>query len=744
MRPKPTCPRSLLLLCCILLCLAPALLAAPARKGLLTFRQPDGSPVQAYLSGDEFGHLVLTPDGCSLMQDAEGWWCYASYDYYGRRVNTGVHAGDPAAPGSVIAASSRIPYDLIRRRRSVRARRPEPVRQGDYVRTRSGEGGGLHRTLIILAQFQDLPFTYTRDDFERLINGPGQTSALAYFNEQWKGHTTFQFDITDIVTLPQPYRYYGADNEDEEEENAPRMIRDACAAVGSEVDFSQYDNDGDGMVDNLFVFYAGPNQAEGADEDHVWPHQWYLLSGAHLTFQQDGVFVDNYACTSELRIIDAQTTGLAYIGTFCHEYTHTFNFPDLYDGDDNDDGYAEGLWRTIDLMDAGNYNDDGRTPPNYSALERWRFGISEGRLLTEGTHTLQPVQKNGDYFYLPTDNEEEWFLFECRQEQGWDRFIGGSGLLIYHIDRSNRPAGYSDVAGAEVTAERRWYLNQVNARPDHQCIDLIEPDPQARTYYQDAFKKRDMNAIGLLAAHAFWPDEQFNIYTCDTNPAFVFWGNGKADENPTPSPLGLVDIRRNDDGSVTFTVFDDLDEDKRAPAVRLDSREVFQDACIIQWSSQDPAFTGESIIRFGQADASRLEEHVVQSYENGTGKYAYVIENLQPNESYNIELFCRKGGVPGPVFTFGILTDKEKNGYPYIYLKNIDRGPGGSFGSDTAIPLRVYNAIDADGVSWYFDGKEIRRGADGYFHLTRSGELKAVVSYPSGSTDIIVKKIVVK
>ena len=73
MRPKPTCLRRLSLICHILLFLAPALSAAPARKGLLNLRQPDGTIVQAYLSGDEFGHVLLTPDGCSLVQDADGW-----------------------------------------------------------------------------------------------------------------------------------------------------------------------------------------------------------------------------------------------------------------------------------------------------------------------------------------------------------------------------------------------------------------------------------------------------------------------------------------------------------------------------------------------------------------------------------------------------------------------------------------------------------------------------------------------
>ena len=98
MEPKPTCLRHLSLILYIFFCLAPAVLAAPARKGLLNLRQPDGTIVQAYLTGDENGHLVLTPDGCSLTQDAEGWWCYARYDFYGHRLNTGEHAGAPDTP----------------------------------------------------------------------------------------------------------------------------------------------------------------------------------------------------------------------------------------------------------------------------------------------------------------------------------------------------------------------------------------------------------------------------------------------------------------------------------------------------------------------------------------------------------------------------------------------------------------------------------------------------------------------
>ena len=738
MTPKPTCLRRLSLILYICCCLAPALTAAPARKGLLNLRQPDGTVVQAYLTGDENGHLVLTPDGCSLMQDAEGWWCYARYDYYGHRLNTGEHAGDPDTPGEVIAASRNIPYELLRQRRAARIRRARPLRQRELARTRAGENGGVRHGLIILAQFPDREFIYSRTDFENLINGDEPTTALSYFKDQWKDGYTFRFDITEPVTLPNSYTFYGANNSDGDEENAPQMIIDACAAVGPEVDFSAYDNDGDGEVDNVFVFYAGPNEAEGAGDSFVWPHMWYVQSGAGLTYRRDGVLVDNYACTSELRLdsnLSTYTT-LATIGTFCHEYTHTFGIPDLYDTDEEDSGgYAEAMWYSIDLMDAGNHNDEGKTPPNYSAVERWFFEMSEGEPLTEGTHTLRPVQENGDYYILETDDEREIFLFECRQASGWDKYIGGNGLLIYHIDGSQRPAGESTSAGKTVQAWERWDMNEVNARPDHQCIDLIEPDPDARKQYQTAVKNRNYQAIYTLAPHAFWPFGDTSVFTCDTDPAFTFWSDAD-------SPLGLTDIRWNPNGSVTFTVFNALED--KAPAVKIDNQAVFQDASIIQWSSLDPSFTGNSVIRYGLADAAQLTEVEVRPYE--TGKYAFVIDGLEPSKAYKVQLLCRKGNIPGPVngnASFTTKSGKKAGSYPYIYLKDVNRGTGGSFAPDTPIALRVYNAPDAVRVTWYFEGRAIAPGADGYYHLSHSGELKAVITYPE-STDIITKKIVVK
>jgi hypothetical protein len=361
--------------------------------------------------------------------------------------------------------------------------------------------------------------------------------------------------------------------------------------------------------------------------------------------------------------------------------------------------------------------------------------MSEGTPLTEGTHTLRPVHENGDYFIMETDNEQEIYLFECRRNQGWDAHIGGNGLLVYHLDWSDRPAGESTSAGKVVNAFKRWEINELNARPDHQCVDLIEPDPDARQKYQNAIKNRNYAAIYTMASHAFWPYDDASVYTSDTDPAFRFWSGAD-------SPLGLTNIRRNADGSVTFTVFNNSEE--KAPAVKIDKQVKFQDACILQWSSLDPSFTGNSIIRYGLADAAQLTEVEVTPYE--TGKYAYVIDGLKPSTAYKVQLLCRRGSIPGPVngnASFTTNSDKKADNYPYIYLKDVERGSGGTFAPGAPLALRVYNAADADGVTWYFDGKPIAPGADGYWHVSRSGELKAVVSYP-GSTEIITKKIVVK
>ena len=50
-------------------------LSRPAGKGTVYLRQPDGSIVEARISGDEFTRITTTAEGYALVQDRDGWWC---------------------------------------------------------------------------------------------------------------------------------------------------------------------------------------------------------------------------------------------------------------------------------------------------------------------------------------------------------------------------------------------------------------------------------------------------------------------------------------------------------------------------------------------------------------------------------------------------------------------------------------------------------------------------------------------
>ena len=205
------------------------------------------------------------------------------------------------------------------------------------------------------------------------------------------------------------------------------MAWEACKAADANIDFSLYDQDSDGEVDNVYIFYAGRDESEYTDEtDLIWAHQYFIVSGEETVSgvtKLDGVTIDRYACSSEL----AGRKTLTGIGTFCHEYGHTFGLPDFYDTDYDDDGaWAAGLWRSTSLMDGGNYNNDSATPPNFNCIERYLLGLATPKeLCNDFSYTLEPIHYNNQCYMMKGRTPGEYFLFECRSNEGWDQYIGG-------------------------------------------------------------------------------------------------------------------------------------------------------------------------------------------------------------------------------------------------------------------------------------------------------------------------------
>lgn len=720
--------------------------AIPVKRPFLTITQPDGYTFEAIAKGDEFLHIIKTLDGHVISKDTDGYFCYSYYDANGSLVSSGIPVGSHA-PAEVLNASRNIPYGLLNEKAAAKkaiGANETPLIRRIMDRSPATRAEGKHKKhgLIILVQYKDVKFTYTRDDFHNMLTQEGYSSngatgsALDYFHSQFGDNWEFSFDISEIVTLQENCAYYGGNDNGNKDSRASQMIKEACELADAHINFADYDDDGDGTVDNVFIFFAGKDEADdpAANADCIWSHAWYLKRGAQIHLSLDGKIIDSYACTAEL-----SRTGKAYtmagIGTFCHEYSHTFGLPDFYDTDyEGESGIkSAALWTITSLMDGGNQNNNGNTPPNYNAIEREILGIAEPQFLTSGRHSLQPVDQSGKCYRLDTDTEGEYYLIECRSSKGWDAYIGGGGMLIYHIDKSTSRTIYSDLEAVATTPYERWKRsNEVNANPDHQCADLIEADGREDKLDEIKYRQYFYNYLvhGVTADFngLFFPAGNTGFKA----PAFSWW-SGQL------SPYSISDIAIDGD-NVTFNV--EIDNTVIPTAGNI-SIEVFQDAAILNWKSSIPS-SGTAHIRYGTG--SDRKELAVEPYKEGL--YAIVLEGLAPGTAYSAEIYYTDAeNAPGSKQTRTFTTlrkTKSRNVYPYIYLKNVERNPDGSFRTGTRLPLRVFNATDAVSIEWTLDGRPVSIGKDGYYHIERQGILKAAVNYSDGSTDIITKSISIK
>lgn len=427
-----------LLSLCVGLSVSFGSLAVPAKQGVITVLQPDGTMLDIMLHGDEHCNYVTAVDGAILRQDADGFWVAADDEY-------------------VVS---------LNMRRSAAAM-SAPLRSlnndGDVPTT-----GTLHG-LVILAEFPDMPFSSSNDNahFSRLLNEEGYSdngatgSVRDYYIDQSYGLFTPVFDVVGPVVLPNEMSYYGADSNGTTDPNAYRMIADACRLADEtcNVDFSVYDNNQDGVVDLVYVIYSGYAQSNGASTNTVWPHMWFLSKyNAGLTL--DGVEVDRYACSAER--LGSSGDLITGIGLICHEFSHTLGLPDIYDTSGMLNGFAMGAY---DVMDSGCYNNSMRTPAGYSSFEKSSLGwLTPTELVGQQRGvTIQSLATSKEALKISSvDNENEYFLLETRLlSDKWDKYLPGEGMLVVYVDYDK------DVwDNNKVNSNGNWRVHAVPANGD--------------------------------------------------------------------------------------------------------------------------------------------------------------------------------------------------------------------------------------------------------------------------------------
>ena len=471
--------------------------AVPAFRVKKQLMLEDGTIVTATLQGDEYYGYYITDDGKVLAPAKSGKYRY---------MNEKTHAN-----------FKRVAYERMEKANSFRA---ESMRRSAPRSTQERRG------LVILAQFPDVSFSKigTQEYFNRMFNEKGFTengclgSVSDYFYDQSYGQLNMQFDVVGPVTLPQPLAYYGAPEEGESSGDSKVLdfATDACTAAKDLVDFSKYDWDGDGKVDNVYILFAGFSEARGADPNCLWPHQW-VVHDRELVI--DEVRIWNYACSNEL-ISGGDAPVLDGIGTACHEFSHTLGLADIYNTQGGKD--FVGKW---DVMSIGSYIGkkwgDGTHPMAYSAFERWQLGWLEPKALNEVTTIteMKALEEEPEAYILYNEgNTNEYYLLENRQLPKWGSPFDAHGLLVTHIDYDK---------GA-------WNNNTVNTDIYHQRYSVVGASGEFTESIDDLFPGTSGNTS----------------FTDVTNPASTLFNANEDGTYFLHKPV--ENITESSDGTISF------------------------------------------------------------------------------------------------------------------------------------------------------------------------------------------------
>lgn len=475
--------------------MATSMYAVPAYRGLQDVKQPDGSIVTIMKVGDERNHFIVSSDGCLLTYGKEGIE-YGRLSAEGRIEPTGIIAVNPEIRsdkdrayitkvedfGAILSVTSKSTPEAAKAK-NMPGRFPDAKFPTE----------GSPKVLVILVEYNDVKFNLPdpRNYFEPMLNQTGFDQyqgtgcAKEYFIANSGGKFTPQFDVFGPISLSHDRVYYGGNND----LRAHEMVTEAAKMLDSQIDFSQYDNDGDGYVDNIFVIYAGQGEATYGGPDTVWPHAGELIN--NMVFESlDKTILNRYACCNEW--LQSRPDG---VGTFIHEFSHVMGLPDLYATQGGRLSATPGSWSALDY---GPYNNGGCTPPNYSAFERCAMGWLEPVVLDGSPLNLrlEEISTNQAATIPVSKNGKEYFLIENRQQTGWDTYLPGHGMLVWHID-------YDDVV---------WADNSPNNDPSHQRVDIVEAGGQAVLD----------NAI-IMASYPFPGTKGVTSLGFETTPKLAAW-----------------------------------------------------------------------------------------------------------------------------------------------------------------------------------------------------------------------------
>ncbi len=364
---------------------------------------------------------------------------------------------------------------------------------------------------VVLVNFKDVKFTINnpKEAFEQMFNSDTQKdlgngnqhsngSVAQYFNDMSNGAFTPKFKVYGPVTVDKDETYYGGSNEHNNKDEKPReLVKDALALIESSVpatDLASFSLDGK-TIESVYIIFAGIDQNDGGPSTAVWANtwttdsatlggkevRWYTMSGERSPFNLDS---KGNPCKTTVENSIPAITGL---GVACHEFSHALGLPDTYPIADEASIDNQGMeyW---DLMDGGEYANNGFCPTAYTAFEKeqmgWQVDIKTLDSDANISMATSTEQRGTAYKIVNPNNDKEYFMLEYIQKKGWNKSQKGNGLLVYHV---NLPS--ETITSGTHLNETPGYPGMAVVPADGICkAQPTVDDDELRKEYQDNMK----------------------------------------------------------------------------------------------------------------------------------------------------------------------------------------------------------------------------------------------------------------